>query len=258
MTGGSGTLPRGMFAGAFLAGGLLLSACTGEEPAAESTSTSTEASPSARSSEPLVSVADERLLEAIDLYTGVAGLVDDARARELIWAVAEETESPLSRMWVARARSRGRMGVERDTVAARAEATEVIEDIARLAEAGEPEAIFLMGTAYDEGLGRAIDYPTALTWYERAGQMGHVLAQHNAGNMHAAGRGTPPDAARAVDWWRRAADRGDAITQLRLGEAYEEGRGVTPDLGEALAWYRKAAQAGNAAAAEAVDRLTGG
>lgn len=234
-------------------------ACGGDDSAATSAAGGpSDANAQSATTGAETGAVDARLLEAFDLYTGVAGRVDDARARELIWEVAEDTGSPLSRMWIARARSRGRMGVERDTVRARAEAMEVIEDIALLADAGEPEAIFLMGTAHDEGLGRSIDYPTALAWYERAGEMGHVLAQHNAGNMYAAGRGAAADPVIAAQWWRRAADRGDAITQLRLGEAYEAGSGVPTDSAEALTWYRRAAEAGNSAAEEAVQRLTGG
>ena len=198
---------------------------------------------------------DPRLLQAIDHYTGVAGRVDDDRAREVILQVAAETGSPLSRMWVARAASRGRLGVERDTVLARSLAAQVIDEVYALAQAGEVEAVFLMGTAFDEGLGRPIDYEEAVRWYRRAAEEGHVLAQHNLGNVYAAGRGIEQDFALAVRWWTPPAERGDAITQLRLGEAYEAGRGVEADTAAALAWFERAAALGNAAAAEAAARL---
>jgi len=201
---------------------------------------------------------DPRLLEAIEHYTGVAGRVDDERASELIFALAQEEAAPLARMWVARVYSRGRMGVERDTVRARALAEAVIDTIHALARSGEAEAIFLMGTAYDEGLGRPIDYGEAVRWYREAAGMEHVLAQHNLGNVYAAGRGIEQDWELAVRWWTPPAERGDAITQLRLGEAYEAGRGVEAvDTAVALTWYRRAAEAGNAQATEAVARLSG-
>ena len=196
------------------------------------------------------------LLEAVDWYTGVAGIVDDARARDLL-EQAVEGEGPLALMWLARAHSTGRMGFPRDEERARAIAAQVIDEVERAAEAGVLEAIFLMGTAYDEGLGKPVDPVQAAAWHRRAGERGHVLGAHNLGNAYAAGRGVEEDPALAAEWWLRAADRGDAITQLRLGEAYEAGRGVQMDPDRAREWYARAAAAGNRQAQEALERLEG-
>ncbi len=201
---------------------------------------------------------DLRLLQAIDLYTGVAGRVDDARAHALLLTVVEETDSPLSLMWLARVHSRGRMGFERDEARAGEIAASVIEDIRGLADLGLDEAVFLMGTAYAEGLGVEPDAEEAVARYRAAADVGHVLAQHNLGNAHATGSGVDVDPSAAVRWWRQAAEQGDAITQLRLGEAYEAGNGVEVDIEEALAWYARSAERGNADAASAVGRLGGG
>ena len=199
---------------------------------------------------------DPALVEAIDWYTGVAGSVDDIRARELL-EQAVERGSPLARMWLARVHSTGRMGFPRDEERARAIAAEVIDEVERAAEWGVLEAVFLMGTAYDEGLGKPVDPVQAAVWHRRAAEHGHVLGAHNLGNQYAAGRGVEEDHALAAEWWLRAAERGDAITPLRLGEAYEAGRGVPLDLERAREWYRRAAAAGNAQAREALERLGG-
>ena len=199
---------------------------------------------------------DPTHLEAVDWYTGVAGTVDDARARELLeQAVARE--SPLALMWLARVHSTGRMGFARDEERAGAIAAQVIDEVERAAEVGVLEAVFLMGTAYDEGLGKPVDPEQAASWHRRAGERGHVLGAHNLGNAHAAGRGVEEDHVLAAEWWLRAAERGDAITQLRLGEAYEAGRGVSLDLERAREWYARAAAAGNRQAQEALERLAG-
>ena len=106
---------------------------------------------------------DPALLEAVDSYTGVAGTVDEARARALLEeAVARET--PLAVMWRARVHSTGRMGYPRDEELARDIAETVIYDVQRAAESGILEAIFLMGTAYDEGLGKPLDPERAAAW----------------------------------------------------------------------------------------------
>ena len=197
---------------------------------------------------------DPVLLEAIAWYLGTGGQVDDDRARTLLNQAVEQGDG-LSLMWLARVHSTGRMGFERDEGRARQIAAGVIDDVARRADEGVLEAVFLMGTAYDEGLGRDVDAVEAAGWYRRAAEEGHVLAQHNLGNVYAAGRGVEQDPAQALVWWERAATAGDAIPALRLGEAYEQGVGTAPDLDEARRWYQEAAERGNQAAREALARL---
>ncbi len=197
---------------------------------------------------------DPRVLDAIAWYTGTAGRVDDAKARALIDAAATDGDV-LARMWVARAWSRGRLGYARDEARARAIADQMIGAVQRQAALGVVEAQFLMGTAYDEGLGVAEDPAVAFGWFQKAAAGGHTLAEHNIGNAYAAGRGVPADPAAAVTWWTRAALKGDAVPQLRLGEAYEQGKGVPADRGLARRWYADAAGRGNAAAKAALERL---
>ena len=197
---------------------------------------------------------DPTLLEAIDWYTGVAGTVDDDRARALL-DEAVAAEGPLSVMWLARVHSTGRMGFPRDEERARDLAESVIRDVQRAAESGVLVAVFLMGTAYDEGLGKPVDPVMAASWHRRAAERGHVLGAHVLGNAYSSGRGVVEDPAVAVEWWTVAAEEGDAIPQLRLGEAYEAGRGVARDLERAREWYERAAAAGNRQAREALERL---
>ena len=200
---------------------------------------------------------DPRLLEAIAWYTGVAGRVDDPKARALIDAAATDGDV-LARMWVARAYSRGRLGYPRDEARARAIAEQLLDAVRRQAGAGVVEAIFLVGTALDEGLGVAEDPATAFTWFQKAAAEGHTLAEHSIGNAYAVGRGVAQDRAAAVTWWLKAAAKGDAVPQLRLGESYEQGHGVAVDLAAARRWYAAAATRGNIAATNAMQRLSGG
>lgn len=201
--------------------------------------------------------ADPRLLASIDSYTGVAGRVDDERARALLLEVAADPDRSLARMWIARAYSRGRMGFERDEGRARSAAADVVATIRMLAAGGDREAAFLMGTAHAEGLGVTVDEVEALRWYGRAAARAHVLATHNIGNAWRDGLGVDSDMSAAARWWLRAARAGDVIPQLRLGEAYEDGHGVTADLESARFWYARAAEAGNEAASQALNRLGG-
>ena len=203
---------------------------------------------------PQPTAPDPTLLEAVDWYTGVAGTVDDERARELL-EEAVAGGGALATMWLARVHSTGRMGFPQDEERARRLAGSVVREVQRAAESGVLEAVFLMGTAYDEGLGRLVDAERAAVWHRRAAERGHVLGAHVLGNQYSDGRGVAEDPALAVEWWTRAAEKGDAITQLRLGEAYEAGRGVEQDRDRALDWYGRASRAGNQQAREALARL---
>jgi TPR repeat protein len=199
---------------------------------------------------------DARLVEAIGWYTGVAGRVDDPMARSLIDAAARDGDV-LARMWVARAYSRGRLGYPRDETRAGAMAALLVEAVRRQAGQGSVEAVFLMGTACDEGLGVAEDPAQAFEWFQKAAAEGHTLAEHNIGNAYAAGRGVAGDDAAAITWWTKAALKGDAVPQLRLGQAYEQGKGAPADLAEAKRWYAASAARGNPAAVAALERLGG-
>jgi TPR repeat protein len=197
---------------------------------------------------------DPRLTEAIAWYTGTAGRVDDGRAQALLLEAAAD-DDPVSVMWLARCHSRGRMRFERDAAKANALASRVVGEIVRLAHAEVAEAVFLMGTAYDEGLGVPVDPPLAAAWFHRAADLGHLLAEHNLGNAYADGRGVPQSDSMAIYWWRRPAEAGDAVPQFRLARMYEDGRGSPKDPQLALQWYRRSAGRGYAPAREALTRL---
>lgn len=197
---------------------------------------------------------NDPLASAVAWYTGTAGRVDDDRARVLLLE-AVESRDPLALMWLARSYSRGRMGLERDPARARALAAEVIGAVEQRAAAGDIEAVFLLGTAHDEGLGKPEDPAAAARWFERAANAGHTLARHNLANAYNAGRGVPQDASQAVRWWTMAAAAGDAVPQLRLGTAFEHGRGVAKNLEEARRWYTESARRGNTEAQQALARL---
>lgn len=143
---------------------------------------------------------NEDLAAAIGWYTGAAGNVDDDRARALLRRAAASNDT-LAIMWIARVHSTGRMGFRQDRNLAQQTAITVIEEVERLADAGDAEASFLMGTAYAEGLGKSQDPVAAARWYERAAEMGNMLGQHNLGNIYASGTGVVQSDSLAIAWW---------------------------------------------------------
>ena len=88
--------------------------------------------------------------------------MDDARAKELLLEVSQNKDDVLAQMWIARVLSTGRMGFQQNLSKAKQIAEKILDEIGVLADSGNIEAIFLMGTAHDEGLGTEIDYKQAL------------------------------------------------------------------------------------------------
>lgn len=195
-----------------------------------------------------------QLEQSIRWYTGEAGYVDDDYARDLLEQSAQDG-NPLSVMWLARVYSTGRMSYGTDKSKAVELATTVIDEIETLANSGDPQAMLLMGTAYAEGLAKAVNPERAVSWYRRAAERGNTLALHNMGNVYSSGAGVPQSDEQAVYWWRQAAVKGDAIPQLRLGSMYEQGKGVQPSIDQAVYWYSESAKRGNQSAVAALKRL---
>ncbi len=108
----------------------------------------------------------------------------------------------------------------------------------RQASRGVVEAVFLMGTAYDEGLGVAEDPAVAFGWFEKAAAAGHTLAEHNIGNAYAAGRGRRGGSGSSRDLVDEGGHQGRCRSpapprrSLRAGH----GRHRRPRTGAALVW----------------------
>ena len=86
-------------------------------------------------------------------------------------------------------------------------AAQALADLRASAEAGDPEAQFILGGLYLTGVGVPPDAAEAVAWYRRAAEQGHATAQSNLGAMYAEGRGVPPDAVEAHMWLTIAASR---------------------------------------------------
>src|SRR5262249_39738338 len=56
------------------------------------------------------------------------------------------------------------------------------------ADKGDPEAQFLLGTAWAKGQGLTNNYEEAAKWYRRAADQGHAGAQAGLGELYEAGQ----------------------------------------------------------------------
>ena len=116
------------------------------------------------------------------------------------------------------------------------------------AKAGDAEAQYALGVAYETGQGVDRDYGEALGWYRQAAEQGHAEAQTKAGSLHGRGLGVPQDHSKAAEYYRLAADQGHGPALVELGALYFRGLGVPRDYVEARRWLRPAAEQGHPAA----------
>jgi TPR repeat protein len=116
-------------------------------------------------------------------------------------------------------------------------------ELRKAADQGDPVAQFLLGHAYETGIGVPEDTTETGRWYAQA-----VMARP-ADSGSGPSPAAPKDFAQAFEMYRNDAEQGDAHAQLYLGLAYDLGRDLPRNAIAAARWYRKAAAQGNSAAA---------
>src|SRR5215475_14817738 len=122
------------------------------------------------------------------------------------------------------------------------------EQILERAEAGDRNAQFQAGIAFETGEGAGRDYSAAAKWYRRAADAGSVAAQNNLGGMFLRGLGLAQDDGEALRWYSRAAGEGYLPAENNVGFMKAAGRGTPVDDAGAVRWYQRAAEKGYAPA----------
>ncbi len=85
------------------------------------------------------------------------------------------------------------------------------------------------------------DQATAMRLYQSLANEGNSEAQYQLGTYYLLGTYIPKDYSEAVKWFRKAADQGSTNAQELLALRYERGEGVPLDYVEAHKWYSLAA-----------------
>ncbi len=103
-----------------------------------------------------------------------------------------------------------------------------------------------MGLTYE--IGPEMELTEALSWYNKAAEMGYSQGQYNVCRLTSQGLASPADYNRAIKWCSTLAENGDAWGEYGLARIYEQGVGMPPDPKKAAEWYEKSADQGNPAA----------
>ncbi len=98
-------------------------------------------------------------------------------------------------------------------------------------------------------------YEQALAIFQPLAEAGDPEAQFFLGSMYFAGQGVPRDHAKEAKWMQRAADQGFGWAQNMLGRMYSTGRGVEQDDTQAYMWFSLAAAERTPTARDARERL---
>jgi TPR repeat protein len=114
------------------------------------------------------------------------------------------------------------------------------------AEAGDPRALSLLGTAAERGWGGPVDMTAAVQWYERAADLGYPRAMYNLGWIFRYGDGgIMPDPQRARAEYARAAALDYSPATAEYGDMLFRGQGGPADVDLGLVYLRMGAQMGD-------------
>jgi TPR repeat protein/membrane associated rhomboid family serine protease len=120
--------------------------------------------------------------------------------------------------------------------------------LAAIAPQARPEYGTLLNNM-GETIARGADGPrdprVAVSWYQRAAQLGSAAAEVNLGQHYFdPASGEPIQPAEGVHWFRQAADHGSTNAEIALGLLYLTGKNIPADHVEARHWIARAADQG--------------
>ncbi|MGD8566540.1 MAG: tetratricopeptide repeat protein [Gammaproteobacteria bacterium] len=113
-----------------------------------------------------------------------------------------------------------------------------------LAENGNVEAQYDIGTMYERGNGVAKSMEKAFEWYMKSAKQGNDKAAYKVGLSYLHGKGVSKDYDKAMEWLKKAADKNNVRAFYFIGSMYEKGHGVSKNLDTALRWYTRAYKGG--------------
>lgn len=164
----------------------------------------------------------------------------------------------------ARLKAEAKAKADREAAAKAAETRRNMDDRLAWAGSGDPVAMNLVASYYQDGKeGFPRDPKQAVHWYTRAATAGDAVSAGDLASMYSRGAGVERNAAKAHGYWLQCASgrqakspvlpsaaisaREDVITVCMqiVAKNFELGRGVLRDDVQALGWYRRCAKRGD-------------
>ena len=101
----------------------------------------------------------------------------------------------------------------------------------------DARATYELGLLNFTGKDRPRDLKTSASWIAKSADAGNPEAQFILGQFYKAGAGVPKDIDKAVEWLGKAARNQHKGAQILLGNMYRVGDGVDVDVQESDRWY---------------------
>ena len=125
---------------------------------------------------------------------------------------------------------------------------ELVSAIKVMADEGDADAQYVLGTAYQYGLGLEHSDEKSFEWYGRAIGQGHLPALHDMAGFYLFGIGVRESPEKAFEMLKRASDEGLPEASKQIAWMYGVGHGVEKSETESFKWTLKAAEQGDARA----------
>ena len=113
------------------------------------------------------------------------------------------------------------------------------------AKLGNIESIFTLGTYYQLGIGCEINMADARKYYRKAGEMGHLGAQHHYAALLQTGLGGEVDLEGAVLWYENASASGHVTATMNLAYLHVSSLIGGPFYATGIATFLRAYELGN-------------
>ncbi|NDV64170.1 sel1 repeat family protein [Bacteroides sp. 224] len=108
---------------------------------------------------------------------------------------------------------------------------------------GSGYGAYRIGCIYEQGLLTGEnDYPTALSYYEKAAAMNDIYGLEMAGRYHLMGYAGEVNTEKALQYYSRGVEMGSAYCMVELAFMYQEGNGVEEDDAKAFELIMKATE----------------
>lgn len=124
------------------------------------------------------------------------------------------------------------------------------------AQSGKPQALNMLGRAYEQGWGVKRSAAHAVLYFQSAAEQDYGWAYFNLADLYLAGDGVPQDTEKAFTYYVQAARKGVSKALNMLGTLHENGSiAGQADLEKACQYFKAGAEAGDCWAAFNMGRI---
>ncbi|MDR1656940.1 MAG: sel1 repeat family protein [Deltaproteobacteria bacterium] len=129
-------------------------------------------------------------------------------------------------------------------------AASAAENLNKLADEGDPNAMYELSLLYFTGTGVQLDPVKGIELLKQAANAGSASAQYRLAIIYYFGEGVAEDKSETVKLLQSAAEKSEPEAQFMLGVMYANGDGVEKNHAEATRLFRLSAAQGNISAQE--------